>query len=137
MMSEIAVLDYRLLPKAQEQIQTLATNKIAFPKDRCPEDERISRTGTADIVLVTPWEKIDSAYLDACPNLKYIGLCGTSTANIDLNELRKRGIAFSNIVSGDKESVAEFFFTQLVTLARGTGEHQWKPGELSKTYRIT
>jgi len=128
-MPEIAVLDYRLLPNAQEQIQALASNKVVFPVDRCPENERISRTGTADIVLVTPWEKIDTAYLDACPRLKYIGLCGTSTANIDLDELDKRGIAFSNIISGDKESVAEFFFMQLVRLARGIGENQWKPGE--------
>jgi phosphoglycerate dehydrogenase-like enzyme len=128
-MSEIAVLDYRLLPEAQEQIQALAANEVIFPQDRCPEDEHISRTGTADIALVTPWEKIDATYLDACPNLKYIGLCGTSTANINLDELEKRGIAFSNIVSGDKESVAEFFFMQLVALTRGIGEHQWKPGE--------
>lgn len=128
-MSEIAVLDYRLLPDAQEQIQALATNVVVFPQERCPEDERISRTGVADIALVTPWEKIDTAYLNACPNLKYIGLCGTSTANIDLDELDRRDIAFSNIVSGDKESVAEFFFMQLVSLARGIGEHQWKTGE--------
>jgi phosphoglycerate dehydrogenase-like enzyme len=128
-MHEIAVLDYRLLPHAQEQIQALAANEVIFPIERCPEDERISRTGTASIALITPWEKIDVAYLDACPQLKYVGLCGTSTANIDLDELAKRNIAFSNIISGDKESVAEFFFMQLVSLARGMGEYQWKPGE--------
>ncbi len=126
---KIAVLDYRLHPEVQEQIQALASNKITFPKERCPETERISRTGDSDIALVTPWEKIDIDYLNACPNLKYIGLCGTSTANIDLKELEKRGIAFSNIVSGDKESVAEFFFMQLVRLTRGVGEYQWKAGE--------
>jgi len=128
-MNTIAVLDYRLLPDAQQQIQALATNKVTFPEALCPENERISRTGDADIALVTPWDKIDTAYLDACPNLKYVGLCGTSTANVDLDELKKRGIAFSNIVSGDKESVAEFFFMQLVLLVRGIGEQQWKPGE--------
>lgn len=126
---KIAVLDYRLHHEIQEQIQALASNKIAFPKERCPEAERISRTDGADIALVTPWEKIDIGYLDACPNLKYIGLCGTSTANIDLKELEKRGISFSNIVSGDKESVAEFFFMQLVRLTRGVGNYQWKDGE--------
>lgn len=129
MQHEIAILDYRLLPDAQEQIQALASNEVTFPEERCPVDEQVDRTGTADIALVTPWEKIDTAYLDACPQLKYIGLCGTSTANIDLDELSRRGIAFSNIISGDKESVAEFFFMQLVSLARGFGEYQWKAGE--------
>lgn len=136
---KIAVLDYRIPLETQKQIQDLASNEITFPADRCPETERISRTGDADIALVTPWEKIDTAYLDACPNLKYIGLCGTSTANVDLGELSRRGIAFTNMQSGSedknakaaggKEAVAEFFFMQLVRLARGIGEYQWKPGE--------
>lgn len=128
-MYKIAVLDYRLLPEAQKQIQAFATNRIVFYSDRCPESERIHRTGDADIALVTPWEKIDSDYLNACPNLKYLGLCGTSTANVDLEALKKRGITFSNIVSGDKDPVAEFFFMELVRLARGLGEYQWKSGE--------
>lgn len=136
---KIAVLDYRIPQEVQEQIQALATNTIPFPKERCPEEERIIRTGDADIALVTPWEKIDKAYLEACPNLKYIGLCGTSTANIDLKGLSSRGIAFTNMQSGNedknakeaggKEAVAEFFFMQLVRLARGIGKYQWRPGE--------
>lgn len=128
-MFKIAVLDYRILPETQKQIQALAANQVIFPKDRCPEDERVQRTGDAAIVLVSPWENIDSAYLDACPNLRYIGLCGTSTANVDLKELKKRHIAFSNIVSADKEPVAEFFFMELVRLLRGIGTYQWKTGE--------
>lgn len=136
-MPKIAVLDYRLHPDAQEVIQTLASNKVTFYTDRCPEDQRIARTGDADIVLVTPWEKVDAQYLDACPSIQYIGLCGTSTANIDLEELTKRKITFSNIVSGDKESVAEFFLYQLVGLARGTGEHQWKQGEEHELVGVT
>ncbi|HMS31394.1 MAG TPA: NAD(P)-dependent oxidoreductase [Candidatus Saccharibacteria bacterium] len=139
-MHKISVLDYRIPTEAQKQIQALASNQINFPKDRCPEDERIMRTGDAEIALVTPWEKIDKEYLDACPNLKYIGLCGTSTANVDLDELSERGIAFTNMESGKedthakaaggKEAVAEFFFMQLVRLARGIGDYQWKEGEV-------
>lgn len=136
---KIAVLDYRIPEEVKEQIQTLASNTVSFPAERCPENERIARTNDADIALVTPWEKINKEYLDACSNLKYIGLCGTSTANVDLNELDHRGIAFTNMQSGKenknakaaggKEAVAEFFFMELVRLARGIGEHQWKPGE--------
>lgn len=128
-MHKIAVLDYRIHSDIQQQIQAFASNTITFYPDRCPEDERIARTGDVEIALVTPWDKIDREYLDACPNLKYLGLVGTSTANIDLAELERRGIAFSNIVSKDKESVAEYFFMQLVSLARGVGKYQWQPGE--------
>jgi len=138
-MHRIAVLDYRIPAEAQEQIQTLASNEVTFPKERCPEDERVSRTGDADIAIVTPWEKIDTEYLDACPGLKYIGLFGTSTANINLEELSRRGISFTNMKSGKpdanaksaggKQAVAEFFFMQLVRLARGVGKYQWKNGK--------
>lgn len=128
-MPKISVLDYRLVAETQKLIQSFADNQITFYKDRCPEDEQVQRTGDADIVLTSPWEKIDSAYLDACPYIKYLGLCGTSTDNIDLEELKRRGIAFSNIISGDKEPVAEFFFMELVQLARGFGKYQWKSGE--------
>jgi len=126
---KIAALEYRLFPEIKEQVQALASNKIIFPGERCPEGEQALRTADAEIVLVTPWDKVDTAYLNACPHLKYVGLCGTSTANIDLDELARRSIAFSNIISRDKESVAEYFFMQLVGLARGTGKYQWKPGE--------
>jgi phosphoglycerate dehydrogenase-like enzyme len=44
-----------------------------------------------------------------------------------LDELKARGIAFRNIVSHDTEAVAEFYFMQLVALARGLGKYQWKP----------
>lgn len=131
-MYKIAVLDYRIPSDIQDKIQALASNKIDFPENLCAESEVISRVKDAEIVLITPWDKVDSNFLNACPNIKYIGLCGTSTANIDLDELKLRNIAFSNVVSKDKHAnhaVAEFFFMQLVSLARGIGEYQWKTGQ--------
>lgn len=86
----------------------------------------IRLTADADIVLVAPWDIVTARYLDRCPKIKYISLCGTSTANINLDELEKRDIAFSNVVSHGKEAVAEFVFMQLVRLTRGVGEYQWK-----------
>jgi hypothetical protein len=66
-MHKIAILEYRFQPDTQVKIQALAANKISFPHERCSEESRIAQTGDADIVLVTPWDKIDIAYLDACP----------------------------------------------------------------------
>ena len=124
---KIVVFDNRLQPHIQEKIQALTSIPIIFPKERnLSESELITRTDDADIVLVSPWDKITASYLDACPSIQYLGLCGTSTANINLEELEKRGIAFTNVVSHGKESVAEFVFMQLVRLARGIGEYQWQ-----------
>lgn len=138
-MPKIAVLDYRIPSEVQTEINGLASNKIEFPGERCPENEVAIKIGEADIALITPWEGIDSEILDACPNLKYIGLCGTSTANIDLEEVSRRNIVFTNMKSykpdedaktaGGKQAVAEFFFMQLVQLARGSDKYQWKRGK--------
>lgn len=127
MKHKIAVFDNRLQPHIQERIRALVDEPIIFPEERnLSELELIKRTGDSDIVLVSPWDKITVSYLDACPSVKYIGLCGTSTANIELGELKRRNIAFTNVDSHGKESVAEFVFMQLVRLARGVGEYQWK-----------
>src|SRR5476649_343810 len=111
---KITVFDSRLLPEAKKQIQALTTGPVSFIKDRpASEQELIEQTNNAEIVLISPWDKVAASYLDACPEIRYVGLCGTSTANIDLEELKKRNIAFSNVVSKTKEPVAEFIFMQL------------------------
>ena len=98
MKHKIVVFDNRLLPEAQQQIQTYSAEPIIFPKDHnISETELIEKTGNANIVLVSPWHKITASYLDACPSIKYICLCGTSTANIDLDELKKRNIKYFRI----------------------------------------
>lgn len=126
-MPKIVVFDHRIVPDTQKQINALSSDKVVFHDKQYPEGDFVARTSDADIVLISPWHKITATYLDACPNIKYIGLCGTSTANIALDELKQRGIAFSNIVSHDKHAVAEYFFMQLVSLARGMDKYQWKP----------
>lgn len=125
---KIAVFDTRLLPEAKNKIQASSDVPITFPTSRCKdEQEFIRRTADADIVLISPWDKVTSSYLDACPNIRYVGLCGTSTANINLDELAKRNITFSNVTHYGDEPTAEFIFMQLTRLTRGVGQYQWKP----------
>jgi phosphoglycerate dehydrogenase-like enzyme len=125
---KLAVFDTRLLPEAKVQIQALTTEPIDFPESRClNEQELIRRTGNADIVLISPSDKLTASYLDACPSIKYVCICGTSTANVDLDGLTERGIAYNNVRDYGDESAAEFIFMQLTRLMRGVGDYQWKP----------
>jgi phosphoglycerate dehydrogenase-like enzyme len=128
MTHKISVLsDIHLLPDAQKQIQALSGASVAFPEDNpTTEQELVARTRDAEAVLVSPGTKITASYLDACPSVKYVGLCGTSTANIDLEELSKRGIVFKNVIDYGDEPTAEFIFMQLATLVRGIGKYQWR-----------
>lgn len=128
MKHKIAVLiDIHLLPKAQEEIQRLASNPLTFPTtSRFSQHELIERTNMAEAVLISTDTKITASYLDACPTVKYIGLCGTSTANINLEALKERNIVFKNVIDYGDEATAEFIFMQLLNLARGMGKYQWQ-----------
>src|SRR5690242_2831906 len=98
-MIKIAVLDnIRVLPDVQKEIRRLAANEVTFPENAAAStEELVARTGDAEIVLINTGTKIDKTYLDVCPSVKYVGLGGTSTANVDLEALKARGIAFTNV----------------------------------------
>lgn len=131
---KIAILDNtNLLSEAEEKLQLLSINPLVFPKDpQTNEQVMISRTGDAEAVLVSILGKITESYLSACPTVKYIGLCGTSTANIDFEAIKKHNITFSNVVDYGDEPAAEYMFMLLLMLARGEGKYQWRkmPAEL-------
>ena len=131
---KIAVLDnIRALPAVQEEIRKLASNEVVFTdQSQVSLDQLIARTNGADVALITTATELPKAYFDACPSVKYVCLCGTSTARIDLETLKSRDIAFSNVSDYGDEPTAEYIFLQLESLVRGVGKYQWKnePHEL-------
>ncbi len=133
---KIAVLDnIRLLPEAQEQLQEIAIDSLVLPDDsEVTAEELVKRTGNAEAILIStdPWIHIGKSYLDACPSVKCVGICGTSTANVDLEICKERGVVVTNVKDYGDEPTAEFIFMRLTELTRGVGEYQWKdmPHEL-------
>lgn len=131
---KIAILDNtNLLPEAEEKLQSFSINPLVFPKDQQTNEQvMISRTGDAEAVLVSISGKITESYLSACPTVKYVGLCGTSTANIDFQAIKKHNVIFTNVVDYGDEPAAEYMFMLLLMLARGEGKYQWQkmPTEL-------
>ena len=129
MSHEIAVIsDVHLLPETEEQISRLATHPVHFPREdtQPSKEELIARTGDADAVLISPGTSLSADYLQSCPNVKYIGLCGTSKENVDLEAVAQHNVVITSVVDYGDEPTAEFIFMQLVYLARGMGEYQWR-----------
>ena len=129
MSHEIAVIsDVHLLPETEEQISRLATHSVHFPREdtQPSKEELIARTGDADAVLISPGTSLSADYLQSCPNVKYIGLCGTSKENVDLEAVAQHNVVITSVVDYGDEPTAEFIFMQLVYLARGMGEYQWR-----------
>ena len=114
---------------AKKDLVKYSHSKIVFPNfDSRNDGERISRIGDSDAVLGSWQTKINDKILSNAPNLKYIGICGTSLANIDLDAVRRRGIVLKNVVDYGDEGVAEYIFAQLLSLFRGLGKYRWCKG---------
>lgn len=131
----ISVIDKVNLPEfAIQEIVKLSNNDIVFPDtDSTSEDETIQRIGNSSVVLGSWNSTITKNILDKCPNIKYIGICGTSLTKVDVDEVTKRGIILKNVTDYGDEATAEFIFSQLLNLFRGYGKYKWsdQPAELN------
>ncbi|HMH70390.1 MAG TPA: NAD(P)-dependent oxidoreductase [Candidatus Saccharimonadales bacterium] len=132
--SIVALSNLHLFSAAEEALQALSKSHINFPHDTVATNTTalIERTGQAEIILVRPGLTLSAAYFDACPSVKYIGVCGTSIDNIDLKAVNKQGITLINIKDYGDEPTAEFKFMQLISLLRGVYGYEWanEPHEL-------
>lgn len=72
----------------------------------------------ADVLIVTTFTKVDTGLLSRMPNLKFIQVASTGYDNVDLGEVRRRGIMLSNIPVANKEAVAEHVIMFALVLLR-------------------
>lgn len=82
----------------------------------------IQRIGDAEAIFINK-EVIDGAIMDACPNLKFIGVLATGYNVVDTAAAKERGIVVSNIPAYSTPSVAQFTFALLLELACHVGHH--------------
>ncbi|MBP9817593.1 hypothetical protein KBC75_02425 [Candidatus Shapirobacteria bacterium] len=132
---KISTINSLNLPKnIEDEIQSFSEEKIVFYQDDSQtEEETIGRIGNADAVLGSWNSTITKKVLDACPNIKYIGICGTSLTKVDVEEVKKHNIVLKNVTDYADEATAEFVFCQILNLYRGFGKYQLDtvPSELN------
>lgn len=132
--NKIAIIDtVKITEEAKEKIQHYSNIPIIYPEfDTKDEKEICQRINNADAVLGNWHSTIDESILKQTPNLKYIGICGTNLANIDLEAVRRRNIVIKNVTDYGDDATAEYIFAQLLNLFRGFGKHLWRnePSEL-------
>lgn len=93
--------------------------------DRTPkfdDAEIIRRIGDADIV-VTNKTPVRAAVLDACPNIKYVGLLSTGIDVCDCAYAAKKGIPVSNIPAYSTMAVAQHAIALLLEICSKVGVH--------------
>lgn len=104
-------LNYRgpeLWTQYWHRIDRLTTNKILISKDSSNLQTELKN---ADVLLLKPvGDKINKAFIDLAPKLKYIGMLGTGTGGIDLAYCNSKKIVVTNVRDYATEGVVEITF---------------------------
>ena len=127
---KIVAVDETLLNEAAlEQLKTIGEEVVVYHDFPTEEEEVIRRIGDADCLLVSFRTPIRRSVLDACPNIRYIGMCCTlynpESSNVDVIEARKRGITVLGVKDYGDEGVVEYVVSELVRLLHGFGNVRW------------
>lgn len=126
----VAIEPVSLIPSAEQKLHDYAKEVIMFediPKDN---EEIIRRIGDADAVLLSYTSSIDKEVLDACTNIRYIGMCcslyAPESANVDIRTANNKNITVYGIRDYGDQGVVEYVLSELVRYLHGFGGKQWK-----------
>ncbi|MBE5799181.1 MAG: D-2-hydroxyacid dehydrogenase [Clostridiales bacterium] len=119
---QVVVLDgYTLFSGGVDSAPLDALGEIAY-YDRTPQDMVAVRIGDAPIVL-TNKTKITREVMDACPDLRYIGVLATGYNVVDIEAAHERGIIVTNVPAYSTQAVAQH--TMALLLASMSCVHEY------------
>ena len=106
---KIVITDAKTVTKGDIDLSVLSAfgEVIAYPLTA--QSDLITRIGDADAVICNK-SQITREVMEACPNLRYIGLFATGYNNIDVVAAREHGITVCNAGSYSTASVAQQVF---------------------------
>ena len=86
------------------------------------ENESIERIGDAEAIY-TNKTPITKKIIEACPNLKFIGVLATGYNVVDVDAAKEHGIAVCNIPTYGTDAVAQFAIALLLEVCHHIGHH--------------
>ncbi|MCL2376231.1 MAG: D-2-hydroxyacid dehydrogenase [Defluviitaleaceae bacterium] len=90
--------------------------------DRTSADKVAERIGDAEVVI-TNKTPVTKESIDACPNIKYIGVLATGYNVVDIDAAKAKGIPVSNIPTYGTMAVAQFVMALLLEICHNVGAH--------------
>jgi len=90
--------------------------------DRTPQEDVAAVLGDAEIAIVNKLD-ITKDIIDACPNLRYIGVLATGYDCVDYKYAAEKGIPVTNIPVYGTASVSQFAISLLLEICEHVGHH--------------
>ena len=84
--------------------------------------EVIARIGDAPVIL-TNKTVITREIMDACPQVKYIGVLATGFNVVDIAAAKEKGIVVTNVPAYSTQAVAQFTMALLLEICHHVGKH--------------
>ena len=112
----VCIEPVHLVSGAQEELHRYAHEVIAFDDIPADNAEIIRRIGNADAVLLSYTSRIDRQVFEACPNIRYVGMCcslySKESANVDIAWAEQHGITVKGIRDYGDRGVVEFALSE-------------------------
>lgn len=126
----VAMEPINLVPAAKQQLRNYAREVVLFADLPQDDAEIIRRIGDADAVLLSYTSRIEKNVLDACPNIRYIGMCcslySEISANVDIRTAREKNITVYGVRDYGDQGVVEYVASELIRYLHGFGAKQWQ-----------
>ena len=113
--NRIVILDWDTMTFHRDELSARRFASLAEHVDIYPStkpEETAAHIGDADVVICNK-VLITQEVLDACPNIKYIGILATGYNNVDLEAAAARGIPVCNAGSYSTDAVAQLVFAYI------------------------
>jgi lactate dehydrogenase-like 2-hydroxyacid dehydrogenase len=134
----VAIEPVNLVPSALQKLHEYAKEVVLYEDIPSCDEEIIRRIGNADAVLLSYTSRIEKNVLEACPAIRYIGMCcslySEASANVDIRTARTRNIAVYGVRDYGDQGVVEYVVSELIRYLHGFGAKQWQkiPVELAE-----
>lgn len=127
---KVVVLDFGNLSNKDLNIEALNALGDVTIYEHNPETskETIELIGDSQIVL-SNYTIIDKEVIDACKNIKYIGLLSTGYNTVDVKYAKEKNIVVTNVPVYGSEIVGQFAIAMLLEICHRIGYHAEKVQE--------
>lgn len=126
----VAIEPISLIPSAKQKLHDYAAEVVLFDDIPQEDAEIIRRIGDADAVLLSYTSRIEKNVLEACPNIRYIGMCcslySAESANVDIRTANANNITVDGVRDYGDQGVVEYVASELIRYLHGFGDKQWQ-----------
>lgn len=138
MFQKLVVIEpLHLLAETEKSFEKYANQVVRYNTVPDSDQEIIFRLDSADAVLINVTTSITRRVIEACPSLRYIGMCCTlyedKSCSVDLQAAKEKRIKVTGVSGYGDCGVPEFVVSELISLLHGFHGDQWSSEPLELT----